>query len=293
MYQQQQNFAAYPHTPLQEQDWGNLVLSELKRTAREYATAALEATHPAVRQTFQSLAQKTMQEQAELYTVLSQLNGYGSVKMAAQHEVQQELQQHGQKAEQLQNFVQQAIQESYAAGAVYQQSAQQQSYQQSQPFQQPPQYASYEQQGGYRSSAIGASLTGSTAHPSSGSSYGQSQGQSPTYSSQTGSGFSYSQDPVSQSISNNYSASAAHSPVDVQDYSSSSNAQQSASSSRSGSSQLGVFNVKGGQSPFLTPTATSSARGGNSFDWTDDDDAQESSANRGGNSFDWTASETQ
>lgn len=132
MYQQNQMIntqagqAQALHLHLNEQDVANLVLSELKRTAREYTTAALEATHPAIRQMFASLSQKTLQDQAELFDVLSQLGGYGSIKMATQLEVQQELSQQIQKAEQLQAIVQQAVHGSFAGGAYQQPFGQQQ-----------------------------------------------------------------------------------------------------------------------------------------------------------------------
>ncbi|SDJ14722.1 spore coat protein [Paenibacillus naphthalenovorans] len=134
MYQQnpinpRQAEAQAHHFHLNEQDTANLVLSELKRAAREYTTAALEATHPVIRQTFAGLTQKTLQDQAELFDVLSQINGYGSISMATQQEVQQELQQHIRKAEQLHSVVQQAIQ----SGSAYQQPIQQAAIQQ--PFQ--------------------------------------------------------------------------------------------------------------------------------------------------------------
>lgn len=105
--------------PMKEQDWGNLVLSELKRAAREYTTAALEATHPAVRQTFAGLAQKTMSDQAELYDLLAQMNGYGSIRTAQAHEVDQELRQMQQKTEELRSMVQRLAEAGQAGMSAY------------------------------------------------------------------------------------------------------------------------------------------------------------------------------
>lgn len=107
---------------MKEQDWGNLVLSELKRAAREYTTAALEATHPAVRQTFAGLAQKTMSDQAELYDLLAQMNGYGSVRAAQAHEVDQELRHMQQKTEELRLMAQRLAEAGHAASAAYPQT---------------------------------------------------------------------------------------------------------------------------------------------------------------------------
>lgn len=150
MYQQNQ-MNAQPamgqHAHLQEKDWGNLVLSELKRIAREYMTAALEASHPAIRQTFAALGQKTLQDQAELYALLQQMNGYGNVKNASQQELAQELQQQAQKIEQLRGFVRQSVQQDAFNAGAYQQPAMQAPYapqgyaQQPSAFQQPSSYA--------------------------------------------------------------------------------------------------------------------------------------------------------
>lgn len=109
-YGQQQTISTGMEAAMNEQDWGNAVLSELKRTASEYATAALEASNPAIRQTFASLSQRTIQDQAELYQTLKQLGGYGSVQMAQAQELQQELQSQKQKAGELQAIVQQCTQ---------------------------------------------------------------------------------------------------------------------------------------------------------------------------------------
>ncbi|WP_426450573.1 spore coat protein [Paenibacillus sp. S-38] len=134
--QQGQQASEQRHLHLDEQDVAKLVLSELKRTAREYTTAALEATHPAIRQTFISLTQKTLQDQAELFTVLSQINGYGNIRLASQQEVQQELQNQIHKAEQLQSTVQGAVQNAYASSAGLYQQQGVQGQQQTQAYQQ-------------------------------------------------------------------------------------------------------------------------------------------------------------
>ncbi|UQZ84319.1 Coat F domain protein [Paenibacillus konkukensis] len=321
----QQNYSSQPlhqHTPLQEQDWGNLVLAELKRAAREYTTAALEATHPAIRQTFQSLAQRTMQDQAELFTVLSQMHGYGSVKMAQQQEIQQDLQQQIQKVEQLQSLVQRSIQQANAGAGVYQQAAQT-SYQAYPQYQQQPVYASYEQPSGFSGSQTGGSLTGSTASQSQqqtsaygqsygagynaqgyyGSQSGQGQSQGASYSSAShpgqsqhysfasaggaSDGFNMNQSSTSQSIANELTGSI-RSASNAQDYSASNRAGQDSFSSGKSAGGLGGF------ASYSGAQATSS-RGGNSFDWTDDNDGGSASAsalgaaNRGGNSYNWTA----
>ncbi|MEW9702743.1 spore coat protein [Paenibacillus sp. SI8] len=133
MYQQNQNqFNSNQHqVHLQDEDLANFVLSELKRTAREYTTAALEAANPQIRTTFQSLVQKTLQDQAIVFQEIQKLGGY-EIPPAAQQQIQQELQKQTQTAAKLQTFVQQNL-SSANNSAIYQQpnhSLSQPSYQQ-------------------------------------------------------------------------------------------------------------------------------------------------------------------
>ncbi|CAG7633468.1 hypothetical protein PAESOLCIP111_03468 [Paenibacillus solanacearum] len=250
MYQQQNFFGqqqagqTQQHFHLQEQDAGNLVLSELKRAAREYTTAALESTHPAIRQTFASLTQKTLQDQAELFTVLEQMQGYGSVKMASQQEVQQELQQQIRKAEQLQSLVHQALQHSsISAAGMYQQQQQQQAQQaqygmQHEAYAQAPSYSS-----GYGSGSAGYASQGVAASGSSASggygSQGALSGGAHGYSSA-----SYAEQGYSQTGSPSYapSASTAHGYAAT-------SSQQDASlkSSVSGSDQQEYYSARSAQ----------------------------------------------
>ncbi|NOU95164.1 spore coat protein [Paenibacillus sp. LMG 31456] len=289
MYQQtstnQYNQQSNSNTQLKEQDWGNLVLSELKRTAREYTTAALEAEHPAIRQTFQTIAQHTMQDQAELFAVLSQLSGYGSIKAADQQEIRQELQQQIQKAEQLQSFVQQAVQ-SNMAGTGQQQYANT-AYQTSQPYQQSIQSPSYPQ---YSQGGQGQSY---------GNSYGQSIGSTPGYSQNfnqaiqntslgftqnSNTGYSLNQSSGSQSEVNDYSGTRG-SFTGGQDFSSSSTArigQASMSaaanqdySTNKYSSSVDTSFSKNAQDNYSSSTAE---RGGNSFNWSGSDENDSTSA---------------
>ncbi|WP_282938869.1 spore coat protein [Paenibacillus sp. RC67] len=310
MYQQQNfmNQSTHQHTPLQEQDWGNLVLSELKRTAREYTTAALEATHPAIRQTFQSLSQRTMQEQAELFQVLSQLNGYGSVKMANQQEIQQDLQQQVQKVEQLQSIVQQSIQSANTnTAAMYQQQQQHQPMYNASPQYQQQQQPSFNT---YDAGGFGGAAAGSYQQPSTqgGQSYGQSfatnfsssvgshsPNQSQSYTSDSGSGssgISQNQNPTTQSIANQYTASAFKSTAG-----NGSIGQSSGTSANQWAQEGGAAKYGSNQDSYSAISASSS-QGGNSFNWTDDSANASSSAitstsNRGGNSFEWHDSDEQ
>lgn len=112
MYQsnpyQQQNQQQQHQVHMQEQDFANFVLSELKRSAGEYATAATEAVNPQIRQTFQTLLQKTLQDHAILFQEIQNL-GYYEVQAVSQQQIQHELQKQSQTAAQLQSFVQQNL----------------------------------------------------------------------------------------------------------------------------------------------------------------------------------------
>ncbi|MCZ8514942.1 spore coat protein [Paenibacillus filicis] len=196
------------HTHLGEQDWGNLVLSELKRTAREYTTASLEASHPAIRQTFASLIQKTLQDQAELFSLLSQMNGYGNVQMAQPQEIQQDLQQQVRRAEQLQAFVQQAVQSGYAGAAAYQQTAQQVQQQQQPAYQQ---QSVYPQQPSFPSAQVGYMSQGQSSSPGFQSPYA-SQSFSPGTAGTT-SGYA-----SSSAYSQNQAGSTQQDAADAQDF---------------------------------------------------------------------------
>ncbi|MCD1260773.1 spore coat protein [Paenibacillus athensensis] len=111
---------------LQEQDLGNFILSELKRTAREYATATLEAANPQIRQLFQSLLQQTLNAQAQVFQELQKLNGYNDIQPAQQQQLQQEVQKQSQTAAQLQSFVQMNLSKINTSGMLQTQSFQQQ-----------------------------------------------------------------------------------------------------------------------------------------------------------------------
>ncbi|MGG1519860.1 spore coat protein [Paenibacillus oryzisoli] len=92
----------------QEEDYADFVLNELKRSAREYATAALEAANPQIRQTFQNLLQRTLEDQATVFQEIQKLGGY-QIQQASQEQILEELQKQSQKASKLQTFIQQQM----------------------------------------------------------------------------------------------------------------------------------------------------------------------------------------
>ncbi|NBI31272.1 spore coat protein [Chengkuizengella marina] len=96
------------HVSLPDKDMANLVLSELKRMAREYTTACLEAANPTVHQNFNQLLQKTLADQAQLFQIMSQQGMY-NVTPASMQEIQKEQQKFNQCGYETQQFMQQYL----------------------------------------------------------------------------------------------------------------------------------------------------------------------------------------
>lgn len=131
----QQNSQQQQQVDLEDLDFANFVLSELKRSAREYTTAALEAANPSIRQTFETLLQKTLDDQALVFQEIQSLGGY-QIGQAEQQMIEQEIQKQSQTALQVQAIVQQHV--SRAASASFtQQDRNSESTTQSQQQQQP------------------------------------------------------------------------------------------------------------------------------------------------------------
>lgn len=98
-----QNSAAF----MPDEDLMNTILCDLKRTVREYATAATESACPAVRRVFNDLTMDTLRLQGELYTKMSQLNMYPAPAKALRQDVDKQLQTAQQMQQQTGQFVQQ------------------------------------------------------------------------------------------------------------------------------------------------------------------------------------------
>ncbi|NDI36472.1 spore coat protein [Chengkuizengella sediminis] len=96
------------HVALPDKDMANLVLSELKRMAREYTTACLESANPMVHQNFNQLLQKTLADQAQLFQIMSQQGMY-NVTPAPMQEIQKEQQKFNQCGYETQQFMQQYL----------------------------------------------------------------------------------------------------------------------------------------------------------------------------------------
>ncbi len=136
-YQTQQNPQSRQnqHCQLTDQDLLNTVLAEMRRISREYTTAILEASNPSIRENFYSLLDRTLQDQELVYTMMENMNMYGPRSTASQKEIQKEEQQHRQRANELQFFLQQNLGQGSSPSMNNQPNPYDQPYEQMQQFQ--------------------------------------------------------------------------------------------------------------------------------------------------------------
>ncbi|MDF2653066.1 MAG: Coat domain protein [Paenibacillus sp.] len=104
---------------MQDQDLLYTVLCDLKRTAREYTTAATESNCATVRTTFKNLLNQTLQQQEQLYEFMKQQNMYNTSSPALKQEIDKQIKQYQQDLNQTNQFVQQYVGNGQAA-AQYQ-----------------------------------------------------------------------------------------------------------------------------------------------------------------------------
>ncbi|MFC6331683.1 spore coat protein [Paenibacillus septentrionalis] len=95
---------------LTEDDLVGVVLSDLKRVVREYATAATESSCPETRQMFTNLLNSTLMMQGQLFTAMSQANMYEAPSTAPKKELDKQIQSYTQMAQQTQSWLQQGMQ---------------------------------------------------------------------------------------------------------------------------------------------------------------------------------------
>ncbi|MGZ9583444.1 spore coat protein [Paenibacillus marinisediminis] len=97
---------------MQEEDLMYTILADLKRTVREYVTAATEANCPVVRQMFTDLTNSTLRMQGDLYNLMQKQNMYSLSSPALRQSVEQAYQQNQQMQQKSQQFVQQKLGQS-------------------------------------------------------------------------------------------------------------------------------------------------------------------------------------
>lgn len=106
-----QNSSAF----MPDEDCLNTVLCDLKRTVREYATAATESSCPSVRRTFNDLTMETLRLQGDLYMKMQQMNMYEAPGKALRQDVDKQIQNAHQTQQKSQQFVSQKTGQGYGA----------------------------------------------------------------------------------------------------------------------------------------------------------------------------------
>lgn len=107
MQQQQQQQAAQNLLP--EKDWLYTVLCDLKRTAREYATAVTEAGDESLRKIFTDLLNSTLTMQGQVYTLMKQNNMYNAASPAQSQEIQKQIQTYQKSGQETFQFAKQKL----------------------------------------------------------------------------------------------------------------------------------------------------------------------------------------
>lgn len=159
---------------LSDKDLANFVLSELKRVAREYTTAALEASDPQIRQLFERALQQTLQDQEKLFKVMGSLNMSGQPMMATRQDLQSELQSNAQTSQKLRSWTEQSLQSASASLTHSTMGTQAQGSSSFAPSYQPPSYQGRAQ--GQMTGQSGMTPTGFTQQTPS---YYQNTGYTP------------------------------------------------------------------------------------------------------------------
>ncbi len=91
---------------LSEKDLFHSILTTLKQSIGEYATAAMEASCPVVRQNMVRLLNETLTEQADCFSVMSRQGWYGQMPTTSRQDVHSEIMKHRQGAQEISQMVQ-------------------------------------------------------------------------------------------------------------------------------------------------------------------------------------------
>ncbi|KAB7670692.1 spore coat protein [Bacillus sp. B1-b2] len=90
-----------------DQDIVYSYLADLKRTSREYTTAAMESNCPEVRQIFEQLLQNTLKLQEQTYQLMSQQGWYNTSSPVLIAEINKQINSYTQTQSQTNQIVQQ------------------------------------------------------------------------------------------------------------------------------------------------------------------------------------------
>lgn len=92
-----------------DEDLLTMILDDLKRTVREYTTAATESNCQTVRRVFNDLTMDTLRIQGDLYYQMSQMGMYPAPDKALRQAVDKQIQSAQQTQQKSQQFVQQKM----------------------------------------------------------------------------------------------------------------------------------------------------------------------------------------
>ncbi len=92
-----------------DEDLLTMILDDLKRTVREYTTAATESNCQTVRRVFNDLTMDTLRIQGDLYNQMSQMGFYQTPDKALRQAVDKQIQSAQQIQQKCQHFVQQKL----------------------------------------------------------------------------------------------------------------------------------------------------------------------------------------
>ncbi|QSF46469.1 spore coat protein [Paenibacillus tianjinensis] len=90
-----------------DEDLLTMILDDLKRTVREYTTAATESNCQTVRRVFNDLTMDTLRIQGDLFNQMSQMGFYQTPDKALRQAVDKQIQSAQQTQAKCQQFVQQ------------------------------------------------------------------------------------------------------------------------------------------------------------------------------------------
>ncbi|WP_054939666.1 spore coat protein [Paenibacillus ihuae] len=102
-----------------DEDLLTMILDDLKRTVREYTTAATESNCQTVRRVFNDLTMDTLRIQGDLYNQMSQMGFYQAPDKALRQAVDKQI----QSAQQTQHKCQQFVQQKTGGAGSYTQAA--------------------------------------------------------------------------------------------------------------------------------------------------------------------------
>ncbi|GMK41091.1 hypothetical protein PCCS19_41470 [Paenibacillus sp. CCS19] len=126
---------------LPDEDLASVILSDLKRVVREYATAATESTCPEIRKLFTDLLNSTLSMQGQLFTVMQSQQMYNTSSPALRQEIDKQGKQYDQTLQKTNQFVSQKL-SGIAQQSVYYTSQPNMAHIPQQQAQQPPRYYS-------------------------------------------------------------------------------------------------------------------------------------------------------